>query len=67
MIGNSMAWGNQGWVILEEGNINPQTLALDVAHYLVVSPAGNPVPGTFSLEEAKAWIETREPKASKNE
>ena len=67
MIGNPIPWGTKGWVILEEGQLNPQTLHLDVSHYLVAMPSGNTVPGTFTLTEAKHYILEQEAKASKNE
>ncbi len=67
MIGNPIPWGAQGWVMLEEGNLNPRTLQLDVSHYLVVQPSGTTVSGTFTLEEAKKYISEHEAKASKNE
>ena len=67
MIGNPIPWGTKGWVILEEGNLNPQTLQLDVSHYLVAMPSGQTVSGTFTLAEAKKFIQDEESKASKNE
>lgn len=67
MIGNPIPWGTLGWVILEEGNLNPATLQLDVTHYLVVQPSGEPVSGIFTLAEAKHYILEAEAKASKNE
>ncbi len=67
MIGNPIPWGRQGWVILEEGNLNPQTLQLDVTHYLVAMPSGQTVSGSFTLPEAQAYISDQESKASKNE
>lgn len=66
MIGNPVPWGKHGWVILEEGKLNPQTLQLDVSHYLVVTPAGETVSGTFTLEAARHYISEREAKNSKN-
>ena len=67
MIGNPIPWGTKGWVILEEGNLNPQTLQLDVSHYLVAMPSGQTVAGTFSLQEAKNFISDQESKVLKNE
>ncbi|MEQ3636714.1 hypothetical protein [Alcanivorax sp.] len=60
MIGNAFAWGENGYSIIEEGELNRQTWALDVKHYLIAKPSGEPLPGTFSLEEAKARIELLE-------
>ena len=37
MIGNAIAWGKTGYSIIEEGELNRQTWALDVHHYLPVS------------------------------
>lgn len=67
MIGNPIPWGTRGWVILEEGKLNPHTLQLDVTHYLVVNPAGQTVPGEFTLEAAKHYISEQETKDFKNE
>lgn len=67
MIGNPIPWGNGGWVILEEGNLNPQTLQLDVIHYLVAMPSGQTVEGTFTLDQAKAYILEQERKVQKKE
>ena len=35
MIGNAIAWGKTGYSIIEEGELNRQTWALDVHHYLL--------------------------------
>jgi len=35
MIGNAIAWGETGYSIIEEGELNRQTWALDVHHYLI--------------------------------
>ena len=60
MIGNAIAWGQSGYSIIEEGELNRQTWALDVHHYLVARPNGQNLPGRFSLEEAKRKIEALE-------
>ena len=62
MIGNGHPYGKTGYVILEEGQINPQTWQLDVAHYLVVKPNGDPVSGHFSFSEAQSYIDRVESK-----
>lgn len=67
MIGNPIPWGSRGWVILEEGNLNPQTFQLDVVHYLVAMPSGQTVEGTFTLDQAKAYILDQEHKGQKKE
>ena len=67
MIGNPIPWGTKGWVILEEGNLNPQTLQLDVTHYLVAMPSGQTVSGIFTLVDAKKFIQEAESKDLKNE
>ncbi|EKF75286.1 hypothetical protein A11A3_04880 [Alcanivorax hongdengensis A-11-3] len=60
MIGSALAWGKTGYTIIEEGELNRQTWALDVHHYLIARPNGQPVAGTYTLEEAKARIEALE-------
>ena len=62
MIGNGYPHGKTGFVILEEGEINPSTLQLDVRHYLVVKPNGEQVSGSFSFAEAQQFIEDQESK-----
>ncbi len=60
MIGNGHPYGSTGYVILEEGEINPVTLQLDVRHYLVVKPSGEQVSGSFSFSEAQQFIQQQE-------
>ena len=67
MIGNPIPWGSKGWVILEEGRLNPQSMQLDVTHYLVIRPDGTQIEGVFNLEAAKEYILLQEPKAPENE
>ena len=63
MIGNAIPWGRTGYSILEEGELNRDTWALEVHHYLVARPSGENVPGRFTLDEAKAKIEALEAEA----
>ena len=67
MIGNGFAFGTRGYVIVEEGEINPLTLELDVLHYRVVKPSGETESGCFTLAEAQALIQNAESKLLKNE
>ena len=60
MIGNAFAWGQTGYSILEEGELNRETWALDIHHYLIARPDGENLPGRFTLEQAKAKIEAIE-------
>lgn len=62
MIGNGYPHGKTGYVILEEGEINPSTLQLDVRHYLVIKPNGEQVSGNFSFAEAQQFIQEQESK-----
>ncbi len=64
MIGNAIVWGQSGYSIIEEGELNRQTWALDVHHYLIAKPSGQAVPGRFTLEQAKAKIEALEAEES---
>lgn len=48
MIGNRYAVEGTGFTVLEEGEINRQTLQLDVRHYLVCQPDGDVLAQTFS-------------------
>lgn len=60
MIGNAIGWGQSGYSIIEEGELNRQTWALDIHHYLIAKPNGDNLPGRYTLEEAKAKIEALE-------
>ncbi|MBQ0754341.1 MAG: hypothetical protein KBT87_03685 [Gammaproteobacteria bacterium] len=60
MIGNHLAWGNSGYTILEEGELDRQTFQLRVAHYLVCMPTGQALEGIFTFDEAKREIERLE-------
>ena len=66
MIGNGHPHGELGYVIVEEGDIDAATLQLKIRHYLVVQPDGVQVSGTFSLSEARQYIEDTELKLKKN-
>ena len=57
MIANGHPYGDKGYVILEEGEINPETYAFNVHHYLVVYPDGTQESGTFTMDEAKEKID----------
>lgn len=60
MIGNRYSWGAHGYTILEEGQINRETLQLELEHYLVCRPDGTLLQATFTLEQARAEIERLE-------
>lgn len=60
MIGNHHARGEQGYTILEEGEIHPATLTLEIQHYLVCRPDGEALPETFTREQACRRIEALE-------
>ncbi len=59
MIGNGIAWGR--YTIIEEGELQRDTLQLRIDYYIVAGPDGRPLPGRFpTLEAAKAFVEQRE-------
>ncbi len=60
MIGNALAWGRTGYSILEEGELNRETWALDIHHYLIAKPNGDNLSGRYTLDEAKAKIDALE-------
>ncbi|PKM23151.1 MAG: hypothetical protein CVV10_00695 [Gammaproteobacteria bacterium HGW-Gammaproteobacteria-14] len=64
MIGNRIAWGSQGFSILEEGEINRQTLALEVTAWLVCRPDGEEMARFSTLEAARQAVEQQEPLSS---
>lgn len=58
MIGNAYSWRATGFVILEEGDIDPLTLTLKIFQYRVADKYGKPVAEGFStLEEAGHFID----------
>ncbi|HVK99493.1 MAG TPA: hypothetical protein VM553_06760 [Dongiaceae bacterium] len=67
MIGNGFPYGRSGYVILEEGDLDPSSLQLVVDHYLVVEPSGETVSGIFTFAEAQHFISQIESKILKNE
>lgn len=61
MIGNAIAWGDQGYTILEAGELDPASLSLKVSHYLICDPSGKTLEGSFmTLEAARDAIENLE-------
>jgi len=67
VIGNGFPFGSTGYVILEEGDLDPASFQLQVRHYLVVKPSGETVSGIFTLPEARDFILQAESKILKNE
>jgi|GEM_PF-359292 len=66
MIGNGHPYGSTGYVIVEEGEINPTTYRLEIKNYLVIRPDGDQVSGAFSLSAAREYIDATELKLRKN-
>ena len=60
MIGNRYSHGSLGYTILEQGEINRQTLELEVGQWLVCGPDGNELGSFASLEIARQAIEQLE-------
>lgn len=60
MIGNRHSWGQRGFTILEQGEINRQTLELDVQEWLVCFPNGSLLGCFDSLEAARQAIDAQE-------
>ena len=66
MIGNVFPWGETGYTILEEGELDPASHSLRVRHYLVADRQGETLPQRFpSLEVARAYIEECEAGAAR--
>lgn len=57
MIGNSYSHGNRGYTILEQGEINRQTLQLEVTAWLVCTPDGSELGSYPSLLAAQQAID----------
>lgn len=61
MIGNAYPWRDSGFVILEEGEIDPLTLTLKIQQYRVADKYGQPVAEGFSsVEQAGRFIDERQ-------
>lgn len=61
MIGNAYPWGQTGFSIVEEGELDASTLSLKIQHYRVVNRKGEMLEEKFaSLEEARTFIEAQE-------
>jgi hypothetical protein len=60
MIGNRYGHGSKGYTILEQGDINRQTLELDVSQWLVCGPDGKELGSYASLSAARKAIEQLE-------
>lgn len=56
MIGNGHPVPGTRYVILEEGDLNPETHTLDVKRYLVVKPNGDVEIDFDSLEAAFQYV-----------
>lgn len=68
MIGNAYPWRNSGFVILEEGEIDPLTLTLKIHQYRVADKYGKAVADGFaSVEEAGRFIDARHAGSGDNE
>lgn len=58
MIGNAHSWRNTGFVILEEGEIDPLTRTLKISQYRVTDKYGQPLgEGFASIEQAGQHID----------
>jgi hypothetical protein len=60
MIGNRYSHGSKGYTILEQGDINRQTLELEVTLWLVCRPDGTELGSYAALAEAQHAIERLE-------
>lgn len=60
MIGNRYSHGVKGHTILEQGDINRQTLELEVTLWLVCRPDGTEFGGYATLAQAQHAIEQLE-------
>ncbi|HLR18027.1 MAG TPA: hypothetical protein VK099_09190 [Alcanivoracaceae bacterium] len=64
MIGNAYAWGQTGFSIVEEGELDAATLSLRIEHYRVVNRKGEMLEDTFAtIEAAREFIDKTEKEA----
>lgn len=65
MIGNVFAWGQTGFSIAEEGDLDAATLSLKIHHYRVINRKGEMLDETFvDIDAARYFIEQREAEKS---
>jgi len=64
VIGNAYAWGQTGFSIVEEGELDAATLSLRIEHYRVVNRKGEMLEDTFAtIEAAREFIDKTEKEA----
>ena len=56
MIGNAYPFGNTGFSILEEGDLNPTTLSLDVSFYWAVDRQAKMLSKFSTKDEAERFL-----------
>lgn len=65
MIGNVFAWGQTGFSIVEEGDLDAASLSLKIHHYRIVNRQGEMLSEKFSdIDAARAFIEQQEAEKS---
>lgn len=65
MIGNVFAWGQTGFSIVEEGDLDAATLSLTIHHYRVINRKGEMLNEKFTeIDAARDFIEQQEAKKS---
>jgi hypothetical protein len=64
VIGNRFNWGAGGYTILEQGDINRETLALEVTAWLVCRPDGEVIGSYPSMQAAREAIDRAAPATS---
>jgi len=64
VIGNAFAWGQTGFSIVEEGELDAATLSLRVLHYRLVNRQGEMLDEAFAtLAAAREFIDKIEKQA----
>lgn len=57
MVGDGHAYFDTGYSVLEEGDINPRSLCLEVRRFLIVDPDGETIGVAKTLIEAEQFLE----------
>ena len=56
MVGNGHQYLETGYSMLEEGDINAQSLSFELKRYLIVDPTGETIGSAKTLSQAQSFL-----------